>query len=166
VLCLILALAVAGLLAIPVYLAHYPVREDPTTEFYILGNNWTTGDYPKNFQVGVPQNIYVTIQNHEYHDVTYAFEVYRVNETLDSSGGGTITRMDLADTWAITIPHGEQRTISQKLLFTRGGYNKLEFLLFANSVPPASVTRSTRIDQSYRNLHLWVTVRSNSTAAG
>jgi len=38
------------------------------------------------------------------------------------------------------------------------GFNRIEFLLFNESVPDETVRGMERINQSYRDLHLWVKV--------
>ncbi len=49
--------------------------------------------------------------------------------------------------------------IPYNLSLNKTGYNRVEFLLFNETVPGPEVTGSDRINASYRDLHLWVTVK-------
>jgi uncharacterized membrane protein len=159
ILSLVFIIAVIALLSTTVYTAFFPPREDPLTDFFILGNNWTAEDYPKNFTVGTQQWVILGIGNHELRDMVYRVEIYAVNETLNRTlNYSSIQRMDLLEAWSIQIPRNEQRFIRQNITFRRPGYNQIEYLLFIDPPPGDSVTGNARIEQSYRNLHLWVSV--------
>jgi hypothetical protein len=67
--------------------------------------------------------------------------------------------MDPMDQLSVTLAHNETRIIPYTLSLKKTGYNRLEFLLFNESVPGPDVTGSDRINASYRDLHLWVTVQ-------
>jgi hypothetical protein len=67
--------------------------------------------------------------------------------------------MDPGEGLALTLAHNETRIIPYNLSIKKTGYNRIEFLLFNESVPGLEVTGSDRINASYRDLHLEVTVR-------
>jgi hypothetical protein len=61
-----------------------------------------------------------------------------------------------------TVPLAHNQTVIRPYSFipTKTGYNRVEFLLFNETVPGERVTGMERINRSYRDLHLWVSVRS------
>ncbi len=66
--------------------------------------------------------------------------------------------MDPHDHLSFTLAHNETTIIPYNLSIKKTGFDRLEFLLFNENVPGFEVTGSDRINASYRNLHLWVTV--------
>ena len=66
--------------------------------------------------------------------------------------------MDPIDRLSLTVAHNETRIIPYNLSVKNIGYNRVEFLLFNDNVPGPEVTGSDRINASYRNLHLGVSV--------
>jgi hypothetical protein len=61
---------------------------------------------------------------------------------------------------ALTLAHNETADIPYNLSVEKTGYNRIEFLLFNETVPGADVGSLNRINASYRDLHLWVTIRA------
>jgi uncharacterized membrane protein len=83
-----------------------------------------------------------------------------LNATTNTS---SIQEMDLADRFTRTLGDNETSVEPYTLAFSRTtGYNRVDFLLFNETVPALEVRGMDRINQSYRDLHLWVTVRSGS----
>jgi len=66
--------------------------------------------------------------------------------------------MDPNDKLSLTLAHNETRIIPYNLSVKKTGYNRFEFLLYKEIVPGFEVSGNDRINASYRNLHLWVTV--------
>jgi uncharacterized membrane protein len=67
--------------------------------------------------------------------------------------------MDPNDRLSVVLAQNETKIIPFNLFVLKPGYNRVEFLLFNESVPGSEVTGSDRINASYRNLHLWVNSR-------
>jgi hypothetical protein len=63
------------------------------------------------------------------------------------------------DSFSATISHNETREFSYNFTVDDQEFNRLQFLLFNGTVPGPGVTGPERIDASYRDLHLWITVR-------
>ena len=55
--------------------------------------------------------------------------------------------------------HNETSIIPYNLLVKKTEYNRVEFLLFNETIPGSDIKGSDRIDASYRDLNLWITVR-------
>jgi len=71
----------------------------------------------------------------------------------------SILSMDPIDRLSLTLTHNETIIIPYKLSIKKPGYDRVEFLLFKENVPNSDVTGSDRINASYRDLHLWITVQ-------
>ena len=61
--------------------------------------------------------------------------------------------MDPLDHRSLTLAHNETVTIPYTLSLNKTGYNRVEFLLF-NETVPGSLSGSDRINASYRDLYL------------
>ena len=75
----LLVLASVGSLA---YIIGNPKEGEHFTEFYILGPNKTTGNYPTEFVKGEKGTVFVGIVNHEYRPVDYTMDVKLGNKSL------------------------------------------------------------------------------------
>jgi hypothetical protein len=67
--------------------------------------------------------------------------------------------MDSLDRQSLVLSHNETRTIPYNLSLKKTGYNRVEFLLFNETVPGPEVPGSDRINASYRDLYLRVNVK-------
>jgi hypothetical protein len=70
--------------------------------------------------------------------------------------------MDHIDCQSLILSHIETRVIPYTLSLNQTGSNRVVFLLFNESVPGPEVTGSDRINASYRDLNLWITVREGN----
>jgi uncharacterized membrane protein len=137
-----------------------PKEGEKFTEFYILGQNGTAVDYPIDLKEGVPGQVIIGIGNHEYQNTNYIVEVWLTNMTIDSTTNMTfISQMEKLDQFSLTLQHNIFYKEPHRFTAPATGFNKLTFLLFKDTAPPDSVTGFERINSSYRNLQLWVTVR-------
>jgi hypothetical protein len=61
--------------------------------------------------------------------------------------------------FSVEIPDNE--TYQDRLSFSinETQYNQIQFLLFIDQAPGSQVMGQDRINASYRDLHLWITVR-------
>lgn len=161
VLSVVLLVAIVAAIGTTIYVIAVPKEGEKFTEFYILGEKKMAADYPDRLFTGLTYPMYIGVGNHEYRNVTYTVETYLAqvdfNETTNSS---TIARMDRLDRFNVALPHNSTEVIPYSVTAPSTGYNRVEFLLFNETVPAGSVTGMDRINASYRDLHLWVTVRS------
>lgn len=121
------------------YIIGNPKEGEPFTEFYILGSNKTTKDYPTEFLLGEKGTVTVGIINHEYRSVDYTMEVKLENRSLPLPENQKWIRLGHNMSWEKPI------TITPPF---EGKNMKLEFLLF----------NETEKTIPYRNLHLWINV--------
>lgn len=121
------------------YIIGNPKEGEHFTEFYILGNNRTTGDYPTEFMQGEKGTVIAGIINHEYRPVNYTMEVRLENRSLPLPESQKHVSLEHNMSWEEPI------TFTPPL---EGRNMKLEFLLF----------NETEKTVPYRNLHLWINV--------
>lgn len=156
----VLLLAVVAAIGLTVILSQLPPREEPFTEFYLLGNDGIAEDYLFDLRVGRGEPVIIGITNHEGVPQSYVVEIWAAHETIlpvtnrthvDSMTQIGTVRADLLDGQTYEQPY--QVSVSDR------DANKVEFLLFkADAVPPASVTGQDRVDAAYRNVNLWIAV--------
>ena len=129
------------------------------TEFYILGEKQMATDYPEQIIVGQNYLMNVGVGNHEFRNMAYTIETWMVRTEFDNvTNISHIITMDPNDHLSFTLSHNETRIIPYNLSAKKTGYDRVEFLLFNESVPGLEVNGSERINASYRDLHLWITV--------
>jgi uncharacterized membrane protein len=129
------------------------------TEFYILGDKQVASDFPEQIIVGQNYPMYVGVSNHENRDTAYTIEIWLLRTEFDNvTNTSHINAMDPNDRLVLTLAHNETKIIPYNLSVKKTGYDRVEFLLFNESVSGFDVTGRERINASYRDLHLWVTV--------
>ena len=67
--------------------------------------------------------------------------------------------MGLLDRIPVHVAHNETSEIPYAFTVTDVTTNRIQFLLFMDTVPDDSVSGMERVNASYRDLHLWVDVR-------
>jgi uncharacterized membrane protein len=161
ILSIILLIAIIAAIATTVFVIVIPKEGEKFTEFFILGENQKAADYPTRLMTGETGSLFVGIGNHEYRPINYTVETYFMNMNFDeSTNTSTLESMELLDRYRVSVP--DNRTVIQPYSFTpmTTNPNRVEFLLFNETVPDDQVEGMDRINQSYRDLHLWITVRS------
>jgi uncharacterized membrane protein len=150
---IVVILTTFSILANPKEGAHF-------SEFYILGEKRMAADYPDQLNIGLTYPIYIGVGNHEYRNTRYTIETWMMYTEFDNvTNTSLIIAMDPNDKLSLTLAHNETRIIPYNLSVKKTGYNRVEFLLFNESVPSPLVTGMDRINASYRNLHLWIADR-------
>jgi uncharacterized membrane protein len=142
-----------------IYVFTVPKEGEHYSDFFVLGENRTVANYP--FLLNTSQNypIYIGIGNHEYRDTNYTIETWIQRTEFNNVTNTTqILVMEPNDRLQLTLSHNETKIIPYNLSVKKTGYTRVEFLLFKENVPGFEVTGSDRINASYRNLHLWVTI--------
>jgi uncharacterized membrane protein len=161
ILSVILLVAIIAAVLTTAYVIIVPKEGEKFTEFFILGNNQKAADYPTTMLTGSNNSLFIGIGNHEYRTVNYTVETYFMNMTFnEATNVTTLNSMTPLDRFTVSIP--DNQTVITPYYFTAGtpDDNRLEFLLFNETVPDDRVTGMDRINQSYRELHLWVTIGS------
>lgn len=156
----ILIIAIFAAVITTVYVIVVPKEGEHFTEFYILGEGGMAADYPDRFTAGTPQSVIIGVGNHEYKPVDYIIETWAMNQTwIAEENRSEIYAMGLLDRIPVTVIHNETTEIPYNFTVTDGGMNRIQFLLFMDSVPDDAVLGAERVNASYRDLHLWVDVR-------
>ncbi|QSZ67612.1 DUF1616 domain-containing protein [Methanofollis aquaemaris] len=156
----ILVLAILAAVVTTVYVIVVPKEGEHFTEFYILGAGGKAADYPTTFSAGSEQSLIIGIGNHEYREVPYTVEVLLTNQTFnEATNTSQINAMERLDQFTVTVPHNETVERPYNFTVTNTEMNRLQFLLFNETVPSDAVWNKDRINASYRDLHLWITVR-------
>ena len=161
ILSVILLIAIIAAVATTVYVIVVPKEGEKFTEFFILGEKQKAADYPTSLVTGRNSSLYIGIGNHEYRTVNYTVETYFTNMSFDDqTNTSSLESMNLLDRFTVSVPDNE--TVTRPYSFTPATktFNRIDFLLFNESVPDSGVTGLERINRSYRDLHLWVTVGS------
>jgi uncharacterized membrane protein len=100
----------------------------------------------------------VGVVNHEYRDVHYTIETWMLSTEFDNmTNSSRILAMDPNNRLSLTLAHNETAIIPYTLTVQKSGYNRMEFLLFKETVYGSEFTGSDRINASYRELHLRLT---------
>lgn len=132
-----IALVLSIILAVSMtaYAATTPVHGEKFTEFYILGANGKTSDYPTNLSVGERSNILIGIINHENTQTNYHMVVQLNGKTIKEEN------INLADAekWQNNFTFSSQQ---------KGKNQKMDFILY--KLPDNN--------NIYRSLHLWVNI--------
>ena len=159
ILSVILLVSIIAAIGTTIFVIAFPREGEKFTEFYILGEKRMAADYPDRLFIGEEYPMYIGVGNHEYRNVSYTVEVHQMTMETDESGNVSyITRMNLTNRLSVPVPHNETVILPYNLSTADIGYNRIEFLLFNESVPDRDVRGMERINQSYRDLHLWVKV--------
>ena len=156
---IILIIAIIAAVATTVFVIVVPKEGEKFTEFFVLGEKQKAADYPTQLAAGDKGSLYIGIGNHEYRTINYTVETYLLTMNFDEkTNTSSLAAMDRLDRF--TVPVENNQTVVQPYSFSPGktSYNRIEFLLFNETVPSAAVIGMDRINSSYRDLHLWLTV--------
>ena len=150
-------LAILAAVLVTVYVIAVPKEGEQFTEFFILGQNQTAALYPFRISVGQNYPMYVGIGNHEYRNTNYTIETWLTRTQFDNATNTShLITMDPSDRLTVTLAHNETFIIPYNLSVKKTIYNRVEFLLFRDSIPGADIIGSDRIKASYRNVNLWI----------
>jgi len=95
----ILILSILASMGSLAYIIGSPKEGEPFTEFYILGSNKTTSDYPTEFLLGEKGTVTVGIINHEYRPVDYTMDVKLENRSLSLPDNQKKIRLEHNMSW-------------------------------------------------------------------
>jgi uncharacterized membrane protein len=157
----ILLIALIAAVFTTIFVIIMPKEGEKFTEFYILGKNGTAADYPTDLVGGYMEQVIIGIGNHEYRNMTYVVEVWWTTMTFNATTNTSlVSRMENLDQFSVSLMHNETYQAPFRFIPSATGFNQLTFLLFMDAAPPGSLTGYDRINSSYRNLHLWITVKA------
>ncbi|MDP3562915.1 MAG: DUF1616 domain-containing protein [Methanoregula sp.] len=161
ILSIILLIAILAAVTTTIYVIVVPKEGEKFTEFFILGTDKKAADYPSRIMTGENSSLYIGIGNHEYRNISYTVETYLQTMTFDEkTNTSTLQAMDRIDRFTVPVSHNQTIITPYTFSAKKTTYNRIEFLLFNDTVPGDTVKGMDRINQSYRDLHLWITVRS------
>jgi uncharacterized membrane protein len=142
-----------------IYVFAVPREGEHYTDFFVLGENQTASRYPDIVNTSQNYPVYLGISNHEYRSTNYTLETWVSRTEFNNVTNTTrLVAMDPNDRLQFTLSQNETKIIPYNLSFKEAGYTRMEFLLFRENVPGFEVAERDRINASYRDLHLWVTV--------
>lgn len=156
----VLLIALVAAIGLAVLLTQLPPREDPFTEFYLLGNDGIAEDYLFDLRAGRGEPVIIGVTNHEGAATSYVVEVWAAHETILAPTNKTqVNSMTQIGTVRVELLDGQTYEQPYQVSVSDKEANKVEFLLFkADAVPPASVTGADRVAAAYRNVNLWIAV--------
>ena len=154
---LIAAIIVAAVTT--VYVIAFTKDGEKFTEFYILGADKMADDYPEKFFAGSEQFVWVGIGNHEYRDVTYTVETLLLNAEWDSATNSSVIHSSkVLDRFSVDVADNSTYLEMYNFTIYDTGYNRLEFLLYNETVPDIGASPEDKMAAAYRDLHLWIKV--------
>jgi uncharacterized membrane protein len=160
----VLLLAVLAAIGLTALLTQLPPREEPFTEFYLLGNDGIAEDYLFDLRAGRGEPVILGVTNHEGVPTSYVAEIWAAHETIVGPTNTThVDSMTQIGTVRVELLDGQTYEQPYQVAISDTNVNKVEFLLFkpgsvTHEVPPASVTGADRVAAAYRNVNLWVAV--------
>lgn len=161
ILSVILLVAILAAVTTTVFVIVVPKEGEKFTEFFILGEKQKAADYPSQLLVGENASMFIGIGNHEYRNISYTVETWLVDMNFDEkTNTSTIVKMDRISRTTTDLAHNQTRILPYTFSAGKTGYNRVEFLLFNGTAPDDKVQGMQRINASYRDLHLWITIRS------
>ena len=167
---LIISIIIAA--ASVIYIIITPKQGEQFTEFYILDSDGKTDNYPKNLTVNEKAQLILGLTNHEYKTTDYTIEIWLIDQTTENNQ--TIyNHMWLMNKINITLDHTDvdiekkwtpQWEYNYNFSINRTGTYKLAFLLFTKPTEHYEHDKDynsiaeQKINNAYRELHLWLTV--------
>ena len=155
----VLLIAVVAAIGLTIFLTQLPPREDPFTEFYLLGNDGIAEDYLYDLRAGRGEPVIIGVTNHEGVATSYVVEVWAARETILPTNRTQVNSMTQIGTVRVELLDAQTYEQPYQVSVSDKDANKVEFLLFkADAVPPASVSGADRVAAAYRNVNLWIAV--------
>jgi uncharacterized membrane protein len=159
ILSIILILTITVAITATIYVIASPKESEHFSEFYILGEKRMADDYPNQIIEGLSYPMFIGVGNHEYRNMSYTIETWAMKTEFDTvTNTSRVITMDPLDHQSLVLSHNETKEIPYYLSVRKPGYNRIEFLLFNETIPGPDVQGSNRINASYRDLYLRVTV--------
>lgn len=169
---IILVISIIIAVSMLIYVLITPKTGEKFTEFYLLGPHDQADEYPKDLMVGENTSVIIGVVNHEYKTVNYTIEIWLINQTTVENQT-VYHHMWFMNKINITLDHTPINTegpwmpqweYNYNFSINRKGNFKLAFLLFTNPTEQYEHDKDCeniaeqKINNAYRNLHLWLTV--------
>ncbi|WP_319378904.1 DUF1616 domain-containing protein [uncultured Methanocorpusculum sp.] len=155
----ILIAAIVAAAVTTVYVIAFPKDGEKFTEFYILGADKMADDYPEKFFAGTEQFVWIGIGSHEYRNVTYTVETLLLNADWDSTtNSSVIYASKVLDRFSVDVADNSTYLEMYNFTIYDTEYNRLEFLLYNETVPDIGASAEDKMAAAYRDLHLWINV--------
>ncbi|MCK9592443.1 MAG: DUF1616 domain-containing protein [Methanoregula sp.] len=155
----VLAFAIIIALLTTIYMITVPREGEQFTEFFILDENRTATNFPRDLITGQNYPMYVSIGNHENRQITYTIETWMLFSYFDNvTSNYRIKTMDPGYRLSLSLMPNQTAIIPYNLSVNKTEYNRVEFLLFDENVPGFETATSDRINASYRDLHMRIEV--------
>lgn len=159
VLSILLAMSSVG------YAVLVPQQGESFSELYLLteepDGELVADDYPTNFTKGEEKELIVGISNQEHEPTNYTLLI-KLQRVRNQTNSTTVLRSDQLQEFNVQLAHNETwrrpHTISPTFV---GTDLRLTYLLYRGT-PPANPT----VNNSYREVHLWVNVTSTRPEGG
>ena len=157
---ILLVIAVVVAITITIFVIVSPKEHEHFTDFFILGENRTADTYPDLILAGPEYPMFIGVGNHEKRNMNYTLETWLSKTVFDTGTNTTTIRaMEPGQRMSLVLGANETRIIPYNLSAGKTGYNRVEFLLFNETIPGPDVTNGDRVNASDRDLYLWITVR-------
>ncbi|KAB1187547.1 MULTISPECIES: DUF1616 domain-containing protein [Haloferax] len=145
------------------YAVAVPKDGESFSELYLLTENddgeLVADGYPEELVRGEPASLVVGVGNQEHQQVNYT-TVVLLQRVEVQNNSTTVLEQDRLRTFSPTLAHNETWHQQHQIRPTMTGERlRLTYLLYKGA-PPASPSA----ENAYREVHLWVTVRDDSTA--
>jgi len=161
-----------------IFVVSNPHEREKLTEFYILGAEGKTTDYPENLSLGENASIVLGIVNHEHETINYTIEIWLINQSLEYNQSTKTNNTVYHEMWFMTKftitlqPFTENTEVLWKPQWERPynfsinktGKYTLTFLLFTSPTPDYKKTENYRdiaakkIQNAYESLYLWLKI--------
>lgn len=140
-------------------LVAYPLEEERFSEFYLLGEKQVAADYPYTIFAGQNYPMFIGVKNYEFRNITYTIETWNMLMKFDpATNTSSVITMDAQKRLSFSLAHNETKIIPYNLSVPNTRYNRVEFLLFRDTVPDLTIPGSDRMNASYRDLNLGIAV--------
>lgn len=139
------------------YAVVVPQQGESFSEFYLLtetdDGELVADDYPTEFTEGERRSLILGVSNQEHEPTNYSV-VVQLQAVRFADNTSTVTRSDRLRTFDLQLDHNEtwQRSHTVRPSF-QGTELRLTYLLYRGSAP-----RNPTVNNSYREVHLWVNV--------
>jgi uncharacterized membrane protein len=157
---LILGLIIIITFSTLIYVINNPQTGESFTEFYLLGPEEKTAEYPHNLFNGENASVIIGLVNHEYKTMNYTIEIWLINETITYNESTQTNETTYTHMWFMKkitqqlnnklITNDKEWKSQWQYNYTfqikRGGEYKLTFLLFTTP------TQNYTINKDYNNI--------------
>ena len=130
--------------------------QDDVTELYFLTESadgeLVTGEYPTTLTAGAATNLTLAVENREGEGIEYHV-VGQLQRVTGQRNDSVVQSRQRVFAERMTVDAGERATLGTTIQPDRAGRYRLAVLLYVGDVPDRP-----RMDNAYREIHLWIRV--------